>query len=159
MKVLHQVMVAVFTFSMGLAALSGDVMAADKKEAMMPADQAAVTQKVTQDAKTGMATATQDMKSGVATAAQDTKSSVTTAAKSARSNVATGAKAIPKDINLNTADKETLTLLPGVGPKKADAILAYRKANGNFKSIDELTKVKGFGEKTLVKLKPYLLAI
>jgi competence protein ComEA len=41
----------------------------------------------------------------------------------------------------------------------AEAILAYRKDNGNFKSVDELTKVKGIGDKTLEKLKPFLLAI
>ncbi len=65
-------------------------------------------------------------------------------------------KGIPKDVNINTADKEQLTLLPGIGSVTAEAILAYRKANGNFKSIDELTKVKGIGDKTLEKLKPYL---
>lgn len=68
-------------------------------------------------------------------------------------------KGIPKDVNINTADKETLVLLPGVGPVMAEAILAYRKDNGNFKSVDELTKVKGIGDKTLEKLKPFLLAI
>lgn len=66
------------------------------------------------------------------------------------------AKGIPKDVNINTADKAMLTLLPGIGPVTAEAILAYRKDNGDFKSIDELTKVKGIGDKTLVKLKPYL---
>ncbi len=65
-------------------------------------------------------------------------------------------KEIPHDVNINTADKELLTQLPGIGPVTADTILKYRKDNGQFKSIDELTKVKGIGEKTLVKLKPYL---
>ncbi len=68
-------------------------------------------------------------------------------------------KGIPKDININTADKEQLILLPGIGPVTAEAILAYRKDNGNFKSVDELTKVKGIGDKTLVKLKPFLMTI
>jgi len=68
-------------------------------------------------------------------------------------------KGLPKDVNINTADKETLVLLPGVGPVMAEAILAYRKDNGNFKSIDELTKVKGIGDKTLEKLKPFLQVI
>jgi competence protein ComEA len=66
---------------------------------------------------------------------------------------------IPKNVNINTADKETLTLLPGIGPVTAEAIVAYRKDNGNFKNIDDLVKVKGIGEKTLVKLKPYLQAL
>jgi competence protein ComEA len=65
-------------------------------------------------------------------------------------------KEIPHDININTADKALLTQLPGIGPVTADTILKYRKDNGQFKSIDELTKVKGIGEKTLAKLKPYL---
>jgi competence protein ComEA len=68
-------------------------------------------------------------------------------------------KGIPKDVNINTADKEMLILLPGIGPVAAEAILAYRKDNGNFKSVDELTKVKGIGDKTLEKLKPYLQKI
>jgi comEA protein len=68
-------------------------------------------------------------------------------------------KGIPKDVNINTADKEQLILLPGIGPVAAEAILAYRKDNGNFKNIDELTKVKGIGDKTLVKLKPFLMTI
>ena len=47
-------------------------------------------------------------------------------------------------ININTADKETLmTVIKGVGEKKAEAIIAYREQNGSFKSIDELTNIKG----------------
>lgn len=68
-------------------------------------------------------------------------------------------KGIPKDININTAGKEMLVLLPGIGPKTAEAILAYRQNNGDFKNIDELTKVKGIGVKNLAKLKPYLQVI
>ncbi len=75
----------------------------------------------------------------------------------AMSQTATVAKKqIPHDVNINTADKEMLTQLPGVGPVTADAILEYRTASGQFKSIDELTNIKGIGDKTLAKLKPYL---
>lgn len=68
-------------------------------------------------------------------------------------------KEIPTNVDINTADKTLLTELPGIGPVTADAILAYRQENGNFKSLDELTKVKGIGDKTLAKLKPYLQKI
>ena len=47
-------------------------------------------------------------------------------------------------VNINTADKETLmTAVKGVGEKRAEAIIIYRELNGPFKSIDELTEVKG----------------
>lgn len=57
--------------------------------------------------------------------------------------------------NLNTADAATLELLPGIGEVKAAKILDYRHKRP-FKKVEDLTRVKGFGRKTLVKLKPYL---
>jgi competence protein ComEA len=48
-------------------------------------------------------------------------------------------------VNINTATKEELTTLKGVGDKRAQEIIDYRKKNGNFKSIDELEKVPGIG--------------
>ncbi|MCI0507726.1 MAG: helix-hairpin-helix domain-containing protein [Gammaproteobacteria bacterium] len=55
-------------------------------------------------------------------------------------------------VNINTADAETLQKeLKGIGQEKAEAIVAYRLANGNFKSADELTNVKGVGIKTVDK--------
>lgn len=68
-------------------------------------------------------------------------------------------KVIPHDVNINTADKKLLTELPGIGPVTAEAIIDYRTTNGQFKSLNELTKVKGIGVKTLAKLKPYLQKI
>ena len=59
-------------------------------------------------------------------------------------------------VNLNTATKEELIALPGIGPAKAQAILDYRKANGAFKSVDELKDIKGIGAKRFEKLKPDL---
>ncbi|MGQ8366277.1 ComEA family DNA-binding protein [Glaciecola sp. 1036] len=55
-------------------------------------------------------------------------------------------------ININTADIKTLSTLPGVGVKKAEAIVAYRDRNGNFTSVEELVNVKGIGEKMLAKM-------
>lgn len=68
-------------------------------------------------------------------------------------------KQIPVDVNINSADEEMLTQLPGIGPVTAGKIVEYRQENGKFKSVDELTNVKGIGGKTLVKLKPYLYKI
>ena len=59
-------------------------------------------------------------------------------------------------LNLNTASQAQLETLPGVGPSAAQRILEYRKQNGNFKKIEDLMNVKGFGEKTFLKLKPLL---
>lgn len=56
-------------------------------------------------------------------------------------------------VNINTATKEELDVLPGIGPVKAQAIVDYRKANGPFKSLDDLKKVKGIGDATFDKLK------
>jgi competence protein ComEA len=52
-------------------------------------------------------------------------------------------------ININTADIQQLTRLKGVGEKKAEAIIAWRKENGNFKTVDQLLEVKGIGEAIL----------
>ncbi|MCE8032060.1 ComEA family DNA-binding protein [Billgrantia tianxiuensis] len=52
-------------------------------------------------------------------------------------------------INVNTADAELLTELPGVGPSRAQAIIEYREANGNFESADDLTQVSGIGPATV----------
>ncbi|QDP99469.1 competence protein ComEA [Lysinibacillus fusiformis] len=56
-------------------------------------------------------------------------------------------------INLNQADEATLTTLTGIGPSKAQSIISFRQENGSFKSIEELKKVTGIGDKTFEKLK------
>ncbi len=57
-------------------------------------------------------------------------------------------------VNINTATKEELDALPGIGPVKAQAIIDYRNANGRFKSLEDLKKVNGIGDATFEKLKP-----
>lgn len=54
----------------------------------------------------------------------------------------------PVDINTATAD-ELAAAIKGIGPKKAAAIVAYREQYGAFKSVDELKKVPGIGDKIL----------
>ena len=54
-------------------------------------------------------------------------------------------------ININRATEGELTLLHGIGSSKAQAIILYREMFGSFKTVDELTKVKGIGAKTIEK--------
>ena len=64
-------------------------------------------------------------------------------------------KKVTFPVNINTASKKELDALPGIGETLAQRIIDYRSANGPFSTVDELTKVKGIGAKTLEKLKPY----
>ena len=59
-------------------------------------------------------------------------------------------------LDLNTATKEQLVALSGIGPAKAQAILDYRAQHGGFKSVDELKDVKGIGARRFEKLKSEL---
>lgn len=55
-------------------------------------------------------------------------------------------------VNINTADIKSLAEnIKGVGEKKAQAIIKYRKTHGAFKRVDDLVKVKGIGAKLLEK--------
>jgi len=56
-------------------------------------------------------------------------------------------------VNINTATQDELVTVKGIGPAKAKAIIDYRTKNGSFKSVDDLKGVKGFGEKSLAKLR------
>ncbi len=61
-------------------------------------------------------------------------------------------------VNINTASaKEIAAALNGIGLKKAEAIVDYRKQIGPFKSAGELGKIKGIGEKTIAKNKQDIL--
>lgn len=79
---------------------------------------------------------------------QPTSSSIT--AKLADDLVTTSKASL---ININTADEVELDKLPGIGPAIAKRIVDYRRAHGQFKRVDDLTKVSGIGPKTLAKFK------
>ncbi len=59
-------------------------------------------------------------------------------------------------VDIRTANKELLTSIPGIGPKKAEQIINYRNKVG-FEKTSDITKIKGIGQKTYLKLKKYLV--
>jgi competence protein ComEA len=70
-----------------------------------------------------------------------------------------GLHLVPRDvsgvININTASAHELELLPGIGPRTAKLIVAYREKTP-FKASHEIVHVKGVGQGILAKVKPYL---
>ena len=56
-------------------------------------------------------------------------------------------------ININTATSQELQTLRGIGPAMAQRIIEYRQTSGGFSTVDDLTNVKGIGEKTLEKIR------
>jgi competence protein ComEA len=61
--------------------------------------------------------------------------------------------AVQTQININTASADLLETLPGIGPALAEAIVAYRDANGPFQTIDELAEVKGISLKMVDEIR------
>jgi competence protein ComEA len=56
-------------------------------------------------------------------------------------------------ININTAGVKEIMKLPGIGKKKAEAIIAFRQNNGGFDDINDLKQIDGIGKKTFEKIK------
>ncbi len=69
----------------------------------------------------------------------------TTAATAAAETVPEETVSFP--VNINTADVDTLTALPGIGRVLAERIVAYRRQNDPFRAVEEIMKVEGIGEK------------
>lgn len=63
----------------------------------------------------------------------------------------------PHSININTANLQSLTQLPGVGTKTAKKIIEFREKNGSFVSIKQIMQIKGIGEKKYLKIKEYIV--
>ncbi|CUU01384.1 competence protein ComEA [Candidatus Thermokryptus mobilis] len=59
-------------------------------------------------------------------------------------------------VNINTATKEELMKLPGIGEQTAERIIQHRKLYGDFKRIEDIMNVKGIGQKKFEKIKRYL---
>jgi competence protein ComEA len=61
-------------------------------------------------------------------------------------------------IDLNSASEADLLALPGIGPARARAILAYRREKGSFAAVSDLGRVSGFGRSLVARLTPLLIA-
>ena len=59
-------------------------------------------------------------------------------------------------VNINTATKEELTSLKGIGEKRAQDIINYRTKNGPFKTVDDLEKVPGIGPGLMKQIRPQI---
>jgi len=59
-------------------------------------------------------------------------------------------------VNINVASKGELESVKGIGHVKAQAIIDYRHKNGQFKSVDDLKNIKGFGDKSVQKIRSEL---
>ncbi|GHT31127.1 hypothetical protein FACS1894214_2130 [Planctomycetales bacterium] len=62
-------------------------------------------------------------------------------------------------VNINSADAAELQLLPGIGEKLSQNIIAYRQENGQFYRYTELQNIKGIGSKKLAAMIPFLAGI
>jgi comEA protein len=62
-------------------------------------------------------------------------------------------KQFTSPVNINTAGKEELEILPMIGTVKAEAIISYRNKNGHFNTISDIKKVHGIGPATYEKIK------
>ena len=62
----------------------------------------------------------------------------------------------PAVVNINIATTAQIATLPGIGSATAQRIVEYREKNGAFKKIEELMNVRGIGEKSFLKIRPFV---
>lgn len=62
-------------------------------------------------------------------------------------------------LDINAATRAQLELLPGIGPARAEDIIADREARGPFATLDDLARVPGIGPRTIADLEPFATAI
>ncbi|QYK68488.1 helix-hairpin-helix domain-containing protein [Paenibacillus sp. S02] len=141
----------------------------DKAERSKNAEAAANVKRDTVQISTGVSAAVSEnsiagnsstvKQSGVADSSSDT-GIVSSNGATSRTNTVNDSVTTPvsgeKKVNINTATAAELMELPGVGAKKAEAILNYRNQHGVFKRVNDLDHVKGIGAKMLAKMKPYV---
>lgn len=60
-------------------------------------------------------------------------------------------------VNINTADKDELMMVKGIGEATAEKIIAYREENGCFERVDQLMEINGIGEKKLEQFRPFVV--
>lgn len=101
-------------------------------------------------------TASNTISSSGASSTQSTQTSSSSKTSSSSSKASTSSELGLASVNINTATQAELEEVPYIGEVKAKAIIDYRTTNGNFKSIDELDNVKGFGSATIEKIRKYL---
>mgnify|MGYP000320626000 FL=1 len=85
-----------------------------------------------------------------------TFSSISSAENTKDNNVTLNTTQALERIDINVADSKVLSLLKGVGMKKAQAIIKYRNENGKFISVNDLLNVNGIGEKIIAQNKTKL---
>ncbi len=73
-----------------------------------------------------------------------------------KSTVIEAKAAVPQQVSINKASLQQLEAIPGIGAKKAQAILDYIKDKGPIKNQQQLTEVKGIGEKMAAKIASFV---
>lgn len=71
-------------------------------------------------------------------------------------NIVVAEEYVENKVNINLADLDELVSVNGIGEKTAQRIIDYRISNGYFSSVYELTKVDGFSDASVKKIKPYI---